>query len=193
MLEALKRLISPEYLVVAEPGPMGGLWVLYLGLGLLFGAGLVVALWALLRAALGSRLPGIWRSLAFWAKRDGENGSLAIPFEQESKALRAWAWFTLWVCLAGLGTVVGRFLGWPGWSARIWPYLLAAMTVAGALAYGLRRLRLPRWLAIQLAILGLVPAGDGHDQPAEPPVSVQDGYEPYVTANEVKHRHKYSR
>ncbi|MGD9146957.1 MAG: hypothetical protein PVI80_15430, partial [Anaerolineae bacterium] len=145
MLEALKRLISPEYLVVAEPGPMGGLWVLYLALGLLFASGLAAALWVLLRPA----------------------GDLAIPSEQDT-GRRAWAWFTLWVCLAGLGTVVGRFLGWPGWSARIWPYSLALLAIAGALAYHFRRVRLPGWLAAQIAILGLVPARESQARGARP-------------------------
>ncbi len=92
---------------------MGGLWLLYLALGLLFGAGPG-------RGAVGP--PGTGR-------------------RQRSPALRAWAWFELWICLAGLGTVAGRFLGWPGWSARIWPYTLAPLAVAGTLAYCFRRLK----------------------------------------------------
>ncbi|MFN2218712.1 MAG: hypothetical protein ACK2UA_08905, partial [Anaerolineae bacterium] len=79
MLEALKRLLSPEYLVVAEPGPLGGLWVLYVALGLLFAAGLTAALWLLLGPQRRTR----------------------------PTARRVWAWFELWVCLAGLGTVIG--------------------------------------------------------------------------------------
>jgi hypothetical protein len=148
MLEALKRLISPEYLVVAEPGPMGGLWVLYLALGVFFGAGLAAALWVLLRSAPGR-------------SRGDLDGDLAIPFEQEFGG-RAWAWFTLWVCLAGLGTVLGRFQGWAGWSARIWPFTLALLAIAGAIAYRFRRIRLPGWLAAQLTILGLVPVRGSH-------------------------------
>jgi hypothetical protein len=149
MLEALKRLLSPEYLVVAEPGPMGGLWVLYLALGLLFASGLAVALWLLLRSA----------------SRQADR-----PASQ-----RAWAWFTLWVCLAGLSTVVGRFLGWPGWSARIWPYLLALLAAGGTLAYCFRRIRLPGGLATQFAILGLVPACKGHPQCPTPSPSLDGG------------------
>ncbi len=126
MLELLKRLLSPEYLVVAEPGPLGRLWVLYVALGLLFCAGLGAALWAL--AGHRNTRPA------------------------------AWAWFELWVCLAGLGTVVGRFLGWPGWSARIWPYSLAALAVAGGVAGRFRHLRLPPPLAEQLRILALLPS-----------------------------------
>ena len=126
MLEALKRLISPEYLVVADPGPLGGLWVLYAALGALFAAGLVAALWVLLHK------PG-------------------------SGSLRAWAWFELWVCLAGLGTVIGRFLSWAGWSARIWPYSLALLAVAGVVAYRLRRLPLRPWLVEQFHVLTFTP------------------------------------
>ncbi len=138
MLEALRRLLSPEYLVVAEPGPLGGLWLLYLLLGLLFGAGLAAALWM-----------------------------LAGPGRQEQPVgRRAWAWFELWVCLAGLGTVVGRFLGWPGWSARIWPYSLAALALLAALAYRFRRLQLPAWLAGQLRILAFRPLTGGWPAPS---------------------------
>jgi hypothetical protein len=129
MLEALKRLISPEYLVVSEPGPLGGLWVLYAALGLLFAAGLAAALWVLLGTGRDSR----------------------------PTARQAWAWFELWVCLAGLGTVAGRFLGWPGWSARIWPYSFAALAAAAALAYHFRHLALPSWLVGQLRILSFSP------------------------------------
>ncbi len=129
MLETLKRLLSPEYLVVSEPGPVGRLWVLYLALGLLFAGGVAAALWILL----------------------GRNRA------SQSRVQRAWAWFELWVSLAGLGTVIGRFLGWPGWSARIWPYTLASLAVAGALAYRFHHLRLPPWLSTQLRILSLVP------------------------------------
>jgi hypothetical protein len=145
MLEALKRLLSPEYLVVAEPGPLGGLWVLYVGLGLLFAAGLAAALWVLL-------------------------GQVR---REQSAARRAWAWFELWVCLAGLGTVIGRFLGWPGWSARIWPYSLAALAVSGVLAYRFRRLRLPRWLARQARILALLALPAKAEQDEAAPSSVR--------------------
>lgn len=134
MPEALKRLLSPEYLVVSEPGPMGGLWVLYLLLGLLFAGGLGVAVWLLLRPNR----------------------------ERRTEMERAWAWFELWVCLAGLGSVAGRFLGWPGWSARIWPYSLALAAVAGALGYQFRNLPLSDRLSRQLRILTLSPlAADG--------------------------------
>ncbi len=129
MLEALKRLLSPEYLVVTEPGPLGSLWVLYVTLGLLFGAGLVGALWILLAPGRSSR----------------------------STALRGWAWYELWICLAGSGSVFGRFLGWPGWSARIWPYSLALLAMAGVLAYRLRHLKLPPSLSTQFRILALTP------------------------------------
>jgi len=128
-VEILKRLLSPEYLVVSEPGPLGGLWVLYGALGLLFASGLGGALWLLAGPARDTR----------------------------PAAGRAWAWFELWICLAGLGTVVGRFLGWPGWSARIWPYSLAALAVAGVLAYRFRHLQLPPWLAEQVRILAFLP------------------------------------
>jgi len=138
MLETLRRLLSPEYLIVSEPGPLGGLWALYLILGILFAAGLAVALWMLVRPGRRSQPP----------------------------ARRAWAWFELWVCLAGLGTVVGRFLGWPGWSARIWPYSLAALALAGVVAYRLRRLRLPAFVVTQLRILSF-------SLPPRQPIEVQ--------------------
>jgi len=135
MLETIRRLLSPEYLVVSEPGPLGGLWILYLALGLLFASGLAAALWILAGPARSRRPAGA----------------------------RAWAWFELWVCLAGLGTVAGRFLGWPGWSARIWPYSLAALGLLAALAYLLRGIELPGWLSRQLRILAFRPL------PHEPP------------------------
>lgn len=128
MLEALKRLISPEYLIVADPGPLGGLWVLYAILGVLFAAGLAAALWVLLRRPSSS-----------------------------TRSIQAWAWFELWVCLAGLGTVIGRFLNWAGWSARIWPYSLALLAVGGVVAYRLRRLPLRSWVAEQLRVLIFAP------------------------------------
>jgi hypothetical protein len=127
MLDALKRLFSPEYLVVAEPGPLGGLWPLYLALALFFASGMGVALRVLYK-------PGKQSGLA---------------------TLRVWAWFELWVCLAGLATVAGRFLAWPGWSARIWPYSLAVLAVSGILAYRLRHLEVPLWLAEPFRILDL--------------------------------------
>jgi hypothetical protein len=138
MSETLKRLLSPEYLAVSEPGPLGGLWVLYLALGALFALGLGGALWMLL----------------------GSNRKV------RSGAQRAWAWFELWVCLAGLGTVLGRFLNWPGWSARVWPYSLAALAIAGALVYRFRDVRLPSWLAMQLRILAfsLPPRQEGESE-----------------------------
>jgi len=138
MLDLLRRLLSPEYLVVAEPGPLGGLWTIYLVLGLLFGGGLAASLWL-----------------------------LAGPRRRSQPASRrAWAWFELWVCLAGLGTVVGRFLGWPGWSARIWPYSLASLALLGALAYRLRHVPLPGWLARQLRILAFRPLLPEQQTPA---------------------------
>jgi hypothetical protein len=143
MLEALKRLLSPEYLVVAEPGPMGNLWVLYAALGLLFAAGLSAALRVLWQIKQDDILPNAGK--------------------------RAWAWFELWACLAGLGTVVGRFLGWPGWSARIWPYSLAGLAVLGTLAYRLRCLKLLPWLDEQPGILTFLPS---------PPVSGTAGEGP---------------
>ena len=88
MLEALKRFLSPEYLIVADPGPMGGLMVLYLALGLLFAAGLGFSVWEL-----------------------GGQGT-----DAQREVRQSWAWIELWICLAGLATVIGRFLGWPGWS-----------------------------------------------------------------------------
>jgi hypothetical protein len=143
MFEALKRLLSPEYLVVAEPGPMGGLWILYVALGLLFSGGLAAALWV---------LAGPHRRAQFAGRR-------------------AWAWSELWVCLAGLGSVVGRFLGWPGWSARIWPFLLAALAVLCLLAYRFRRVKLPYWLGRQGRILTFAPLSAGARAAAGGPFS----------------------
>ncbi|RPI50855.1 MAG: hypothetical protein EHM56_10315, partial [Chloroflexi bacterium] len=140
MWEALKRLLSPEYLAVADPGPLGGLWVLYLALALLFAAGLA------------------WAVRLLRASPTGVTSTLA--------------WLELWVCLAGLGTVAGRFLGWPGWSARIWPYSLALLALLGAAALRWRAARLPGWLAAQLWVLGLklnppapFPRREGGDSP----------------------------
>ena len=138
MLETLKRLLSPEYLVVSEPGPLGGLWLLYLLLGLLFASGLAAALWVLAGPGHSSRPQG----------------------------RRVLAWFELWTCLAGLGAVVGRFLGWPGWSARIWPYSLAALALLGLLAYRLRHVQPPAWLDRQLRILAFRPLPDRQQVPA---------------------------
>jgi len=135
-IETLKRLASPEYLVVTEPGPLGSLWLLYLALGLFFGAGLVAALWVLLG-------PGR---------------------REHSLAQRSWAWFELSTCLAGLATVVGRALRFPGWSARIWPYTLAALAVAATLAYRYRGLGLPAWLEDQLRVLALRPGPQSRDR-----------------------------
>lgn len=129
MLEALKRLLSPEYLIVTEPGPMGGLWVLYVALGLLFVVGLIWTLYLLLGRSRISRSP-VERTLA---------------------------WIELWTCLAGLGTVIGRFLAWPGWSARIWPYSLATLAISIALIYCFRRVQLPPWLSRQFRTLSFSP------------------------------------
>ncbi|MGC9333781.1 MAG: glycosyltransferase family 39 protein [Anaerolineae bacterium] len=126
MLDILKRLLSPEYLVVSEPGPLGTLWLLYAGLGLFFACSLGLALWALTTP-----------------QRPGR---------------RAWAWFTLWLSLAGFLAVLGRFWGWPGWSARIWPYSFFALILAGAAVYRWRNLHLPAWSAEVLTILSLRPA-----------------------------------
>jgi hypothetical protein len=133
MWEALKRLLSPEYLAVADPGPLGGLWVLYLALALLFAAGVAWSL-RLLRAAL-------------------------------SRATATLAWLELWLCLAGLATVAGRFLGWPGWSARIWPYSLAILALLGGAALHWRQARLPDGLAAQLRLLAISPSPPTAEEP----------------------------
>ncbi|MGQ9598466.1 MAG: hypothetical protein ACUVWZ_03515 [Anaerolineae bacterium] len=128
MIERLRRLISPEYLIVNNPGPLGGLWPLYAILGVFFVGGFAVALWTFTKD-----------------KR-------AI-----SPGVRTWAWLQGWICLTGLGTVIGRFLGWPGWSARVWPYSLAALALAGMLAYRFRRSTLPTWLAAPVRLLAFLP------------------------------------
>lgn len=130
-MDILRRLLSPEYLVVSEPGPVGGLWPLYAALGLLFGVGLAAAMWIL-------------------TKRQPATDREADPFAITG---RGWAWLELWIGLAGLGTVIGRCLGWPGWSARIWLYSLAVLAIGGWLAYGLRHRLLPEWLADLLQAL----------------------------------------
>jgi len=177
-VETLKRLISPEYLVVGEPGPPGGLWPLYVALGLLFAAGLGAALWVLLRSApprrrergekiavetapcgpSADRPPARSETWPQARKERPESPPSPATLRWGGTARRAWAWFMLWVCLAGLGAVLGRFAGWPGWSARIWPYSLAALAIAGTLAYRFRRVRLPPWLAAQFRVLALRPA-----------------------------------
>ncbi|MGD8736202.1 MAG: hypothetical protein PVJ85_05530 [Anaerolineae bacterium] len=152
MLDALKRLLSPEYLAVAEPGPLGGLWVLYVALGVLFVAGLLIAFWIL----VGPRR------------------------RQQPSARRALAWYELWVCLVGLLTIVGRFLSWPGWSARIWPYSLALLSLVGILAYAFRHMPLSATVRVQLDILAFNPparAAQGREtsvdlQPARPAVEI---------------------
>lgn len=131
MLKVLKRLLSPEYLVVAEPGPLGGLWVLFVLLGFVFACGAGIALWTLVSTP----------------KPDPSSSTIS------TSARKTWAWFELWICLAGIITVAGRFLGWPGWSARIWPFSLAVLAIAGMVAYWLRRLELAPWLSSQFRVL----------------------------------------
>jgi hypothetical protein len=136
MLDLLKRLLSPEYLAVSEPGPLGAIWLLYAALGLFFGGALAAAVWI-----------------------------LAGPDRQaHPRARRAWAWFELWVCLAGLLAVAGRFWAWPGWSARIWPYGFFLLALAGAAAYRWRHLRLPHWLSEALAVLAFRPPSPASHQ-----------------------------
>jgi hypothetical protein len=139
MLDLVKRLLSPEYLAVSEPGPLGAMWPLFAALGIFFAAGLATAAWTL-------------------TGRDRR----AHP-----RARRGWAWFELWICLAGLLSVAGRVWSWPGWSARIWPYLFFALALAGAAAYRWRDLRLPAWLGETLAILALRPGFLGQGLGAE--------------------------
>jgi len=66
---------------------------------------------------------------------------------------------------------VGRFLGWPGWSARIWPYLLAALAALGLLAYRFRRFKLPVWLVRQGRVLTFAPLSAGAEAAAGGPSS----------------------
>ncbi len=84
---------------------------------------------------------------------------------RRSSIQRAFAWYELWICLAGLATVLGRFLGWSGWSARIWPYSLAFLALAGALAYRVRSAKLPPWLISQMRVLALANQSPRMQQP----------------------------
>ncbi len=129
MVDLIRRLLSPEYWVVSDPGPMGALGALYAFLGLGFLVGLV---WAL-------------RSLQALGRTD------------QPSTGRTLAWLELWLCTAGLGTVVGRFLAWPGWSARIWPALLATLAATVVVIARFRAKTLPPWLWAQLRILALRP------------------------------------
>jgi hypothetical protein len=129
MVEAFKTLFSPEYLIVDQSGPLGRAWLLYGLVGGLFATGIVVALWVQLRPTLRTR----------------------------AQTVRAWAQFEFLLCLAGLCTVVGRILGWPGWSARIWPLTLAALAFVGLVAYVLRRVELPPRFDSQLRVLAFSP------------------------------------
>lgn len=131
MPERLRQLISPEYLIVSEPGPLGRLWPFYAALAVVFAGGAALAAWVLIRHRR-TAAPGI----------------------------RAWAWLEASICLAGLGTVIGRFLGLPGWSARIWPYSLATLAVAGLLAYRFRHSRLPNRLIEPVRVLAFLPPAD---------------------------------
>jgi hypothetical protein len=141
VLDLLRRLLSPEYLVVSEPGPLGASWLLYAIFGLVFAAGLAASLWV---------LAGPQRRI-------------------QPLARRTWAWFELWICLAGLLTVAGRFRAWPGWSARIWPYTLFLLALAGAAAHLWRVVRLPAWLAEGLHFLALRPVPPGSSVSPDPP------------------------
>jgi hypothetical protein len=129
MVEAFRTLISPEYLVVDQSGPLGRAWLLYGLAAALFASGIVGALWVLVRPTSRTR----------------------------AQAVRAWAQFEFLLCGAGLCTVVGRILGWPGWSARIWPLTLAALAIVGLVAYVLRRVELPPRFDSQLRVLALSP------------------------------------
>jgi hypothetical protein len=51
MIDRVRRLLSPEYWVVVDPGPVGRLWVIYLMFGMFF----VIALGTALRAIWGER------------------------------------------------------------------------------------------------------------------------------------------
>jgi hypothetical protein len=125
MLEKLRQLLSPEYLVVSEPGPPGNLWPLYLALGLFFAAGLAASLW------------------------------LFATANRHLQDRRICAWLALWPSLLGFATVIGRFLEWPGWSARIWPYSLALVILAVAALYLTWYRPIPPWVAAQLRVLAL--------------------------------------
>ncbi len=151
-MSLVRRLLSPEYWVVAEPGPPGRLWIAYAALGLAFLAGVALAI-----------------QLLFTSSRRNKGTALG-PCEM-LVSWQPYGWFELCVSLAGLVTIVGRFLGWPGWSARIWPPFLAALALVGAAAYHMRNGPTPKWLNNQLRVLALLrpaetvsPAGTSNDR-----------------------------
>lgn len=131
MDETIKRLLSPEYLAVVDPGPLGGLGAVFYGaLAVAFVLGTALSLRALL--------------------------SLAHP-QEKRRIVHALAWLGLCLCAAGLATLVGRVLGWPGWSARIWPLAFLFLSFTTLAIYAVRNATTPRWLGTQLRILALAP------------------------------------
>ena len=136
-MSPIQRLLSPEYWVVSSPGQPGQIWLIYAAVGLAF-------------------LSGLFFSVRYlWtAYRDRARDT---TFPGPLSARHAYGWFEMAVSLSGLLSIVGRFLGWPGWSARIWPLFLAALALMGLLLYQGRHWRIPAWLGEQLRILALLP------------------------------------
>jgi hypothetical protein len=137
MIDRTRRLLSPEYLVVADPGPLGGLWVMYVLLGTLFAVVLGMAIHEILKP----------RGLARWRDIGAQEAS------REASGPGTWPWVQLWTSLFGLVVVAGRFLGWPGMSARIWPLSLTAIACSVLVVRWLHHRELPEWLTVQLQIL----------------------------------------
>lgn len=136
-MSLIRRILSPEYWMVAEPGPIGRLWIIYAALGFAFLAGAALAI----------------RQIRSCQREGGRD---AAPPGQPS-ARQIFGWFELSISLAGSLTVLGRFLGWPGWSARIWPSFLAVLALLGVLAYQTRTWSMRAWLSAQMRILALLP------------------------------------
>jgi len=148
----LQRVLSPEYWAVSNPGLPGRLWYVYAAIGLAFLAGIVFA----------SR--SVWMTYRQMARDESHPGP--------PSARTAYGWFELAVSLAGLLSIVGRFLGWPGWSARIWPPFLAALALSGFCLHQARRRSIPTWLSEQLRILALLPARENL-RFSEPPAATE--------------------
>lgn len=137
-MSPIRRLLSPEYWVVSSPGRPAQTWFVYAAIGLAF-------------------LFGLFFSVRF-IRKASRNRARDTTCAGPLSARHAFGWFELAVSLAGLLSIVGRFLDWPGWSARIWPPFLAALALMGLLLYQGRHWRIPAGLGELLSILALLPA-----------------------------------